>query len=97
MRMVKMLMKVLLLPVIAVLRFADLISKILLNVGSYILGLVMLFVLGCGIYMITKQQWDQVLLLAIIEVGCAVLFFGPAWIVILLEDVCDRLTGMLHA
>ena len=58
MKVVKMILKVALLPVIAVLCVADLIANMLLTVGSYVLGPLMFFVLFCGIYTVVKQLWN---------------------------------------
>lgn len=91
MKVVKMILKVALLPVIAVFWVVDLLANILLTVGSYVLGPLMFFILFCGIYTVVKQLWNQTLLLALIEGFCILVFFGAGWFIILLEDVKEKL------
>ena len=91
MKVVKMILKVALLPVIAVLCVADLLANMLLTVGSYVLGPLMFFILFCSIYTVVKQLWNQTLLLALIEGCCVLVFFGAGWFIIILEDVKEKL------
>ena len=91
MKVVKMILKVALLPVIAVFWVVDLLANILLTVGSYVLGPLMFFIIFCGIYTVVKQLWNQTLLLALIEGFCILVFFGAGWFIILLEDVKEKL------
>lgn len=97
MKVVKMILKVVLLPVIAVLWVADLLANMLLTVGSYVLGPLMFFILFCGIYTVVKQLWNQTLLLALIEGFCVLVFFGAGWFIIMLEDVKERLMNCVRA
>ena len=97
MKVVKMILKVALLPVIAVLWVADLLANMLLTVGSYVLGPLMFFILFCGIYTVVKQLWNQTLLLALIEGFCVLVFFGAGWFIIMLEDVKARLMNCVRA
>ena len=97
MKVVKMILKVALLPVIAVLWVADLLANMILTVGSYVLGPLMFFILFCGIYTVVKQLWNQTLLLALIEGFCVLVFFGAGWFIIMLEDVKERLMNCVRA
>lgn len=97
MKVVKIVLKVALLPVIAVLWVVDLLANMLLTVGSYVLGPLMFFILFCGIYTVVKQLWNQTLLLALIEGFCVLVFFGAGWFIIMLEDVKERLMDCVRA
>lgn len=97
MKVVKMILKVALLPMIAVVWVVDLLANMLLTVGSYVLGPLMFFILICGIYTVVKQLWNQTLLLALIEGFCALIFFGAGWFIIMLEDVKERLMDCVRA
>ena len=96
MKVVKMILKVALLPVIAVLWVVDLLANMLLTVGSYVIGPLMFFIFCCGIYTVVKQLWNQTLLLALIEGFCALIFFGAGWVIIMLEDVKERLMNCVR-
>ena len=84
MKVVKMILKVALLPVIAVLWVVDLLANMLLTVGSYVLGPLMFFILCCGIYTVVKQLWNQTLLLALMEglrrTACSIKEWLPPWL-----------------
>lgn len=97
MKVVKLILKVVLLPVITVLWVANLLANMLLTVGSYVLGPLMFFILFCGIYTVVKQLWNQTLLLALIEGFCALIFFGAGWFIILLEDMKEMLLNCVRA
>ena len=53
----------------------------------------MLFIFACGIYTVFKQQWNQTLILAVLELGCIALITGAAWIAGLAESAALTLTG----
>lgn len=97
MKVVKMIMKVLLFPLIAVLWVVDVLANLLLTLGSYVLGPLIFFILCCGIYTVVKQLWDQTLLLTLMEGFCALVFFGAGWFIILLEDVKEKLVDYTRA
>ena len=97
MKVVKMILKVVLLPLIVVLWVVDLLANMLLTVGSYVLGPLMFFILFCGIYTVVKQFWNQTLLLALMECFCALVFFGAGWFIIMLEDVKEKLMDYTRA
>lgn len=97
MKAVKMIMKVVLLPVIAVLWVVDVLANLLLTLGSYVIGPLMFFILCCGIYTVVKQLWNQTLLLALMEGFCVLVFFGAGWFIIILEDVKEKLVDYIRA
>lgn len=97
MMLVKMTMKVALLPVMLAVGAVSVLSKVMLNLGSYIMGPLMFFVFCCGIYTVVMQQWTQFFILALIELACVTVFFGAGWIVFLLEDLSAALSGLMHA
>ena len=97
MKVVKMIMKVVLFPLTAVLWVVDVLANLLLTLGSYVLGPLMFFILCCGIYTVVKQLWDQTLLLTLMEGFCALVFFGVGWFIILLENVKEKLVDYTRA
>ena len=89
--------KVLLLPVILVLTVVYALAGILVRLSGIVLSLVILFVIGCGIYSAVMQNWTDVAILLVIAavlVGCAL---GASLLLMLLEMLLGRLTGVLRA
>ena len=97
MKAVKMIMRVVLLPLIAVLWVVDVLANLLLTLGSYVIGPLMFFILCCGIYTVVKQLWNQTLLLILMEGFCVLVFFGTGWFMIMLEDVKEKLVDYTRA
>lgn len=97
MKAVKMIMRVVLLPLIAVLWVVDVLANLLLTLGSYVIGALMFFILCCGIYTVVKQLWNQTLLLILMEGFCVLVFFGTGWFIIMLEDVKEKLVDYTRA
>ena len=93
----KSLLKLAVLPVILILRIAMLLTKIVGYIGSYIMSLVMLFSLGCGIYCLIKTRWTDVAILFGMEATIGLLMFSGLWIYCNAMDLCDSLTDFLHS
>lgn len=95
MMILKMIKRVILLPVILILQIANIIANLALNIGSYLMGPLMFFVFGCLVYSVIRQMWNHTFLLALIEIGCVLFFFGAGSVLILIEDVRKKLIGCL--
>ena len=67
--LLKLVLKILLLPVAFLLRFLCFIWNLLMQLSMWVLSPVMLFVLGCGIYSVVRASWTDVFLLTLIEMG----------------------------
>ena len=85
----RIILKVLLFPVVFILRFVWFIASILVQLSMWVVSPVILFVLGCGIYCVVKARWSDVFLLTLIEMGLFALSFGAGMIVELVENLCD--------
>lgn len=86
-------LKVLLFPLVAVCVLIKWLGILLMTCGAYVLSPLMLFIFACGIYTVFKQQWNQTLILAVLELGCIALITGAAWIAGLAESAALTLTG----
>ena len=67
MLILRILLKVALLPVVLILLLLKVIVKVGMQILSVVLGGLILFVAGCLIYTITRQAWSQTFLLVLIE------------------------------
>ena len=85
----KMILKILLFPIVFILRFVWFIASLLMQISMWVLSPIILFVLGCGIYCVVKARWSDVFLLTLIEMGLFALTFGAGMIVELVENLCD--------
>ena len=83
--LIKFPFKLLFLPLMIVCASLSLLAKLFSNLSRYILSPLILFVFGCGVYTVIAQQWNQVLLLGIIELLFISALFGS----VLMETVFD--------
>ena len=89
--LIKLPFKLLSLPLMIVCAGLSLLAKLCSNLSGYILSLLILFVFGCGVYTVISQQWNQMLLLGIIELLCISALFGS----VLMETVFDWFYAVL--
>ena len=83
--LLKLVLKILLLPVAFLLRFLCFIWNLLMQLSLWVLSPVMLFVLGCGIYSVVRASWTDVFLLTLIEMGLFAAAVGAGGIMEQLE------------
>jgi len=72
----KLLMKVLLLPVMLVLFVLRVLVKIRIELSSIVIGGLMLIVFGCIIYAIVQQMWSSAFILIAMEACIIMVTFG---------------------
>ena len=89
--LIKFPFKLLFLPLMIVCAGISLLAKLCSNLSGYILSPLILFVFGCGVYTVIAQQWNQVLLLGIIELLCISALFGS----VLVETIFDWFYAIL--
>ena len=98
--LLKLVLKILLLPVAFLLRFLCFIWNLLMQLSLWVLSPVMLlpvmlFVLGCGIYSVVRASWTDVFLLTMIEMGLFAAAVGAGSIMELMGRLCERVEDVL--
>lgn len=91
MKLVKLPLKILVLPVMLVFGALRLIAELTTNLSCYFIGPFMLFLGGCCVYSIVMQRWSQLAILAVLLLGCVVILFSSSWIIVFLESATGRL------
>lgn len=94
---VKMILKLLLLPVVAVLTLVYWLAYALINVGAYVVGPILFLIMGIIIYTVFKHAWYHTGLLSLIEGGIVVCYFGAVWIMATIQDLRDVILGFVMA
>lgn len=89
--LLKLLLKVLLLPVMLVLFVLRVLVKIGIELSSIIVGGLILIVFGCIIYSIIQQMWPSMWILIAMEAALVMICFGAGLIEGLLEIAQERL------
>ena len=82
----KTLIKILLFPVMTVLKIASVIIELLAKISAILAGPFLVFVTGCGIYCVVTTKWKSLIILAVIA-GTVVLVYVLIGIVLGLLDI----------
>ena len=83
----KMILKVLALPVLFVVTIACILGNMLTNLSSYEIALLLLVIAGCSIYSIVKALWTSLAILAGIGLTAILIIFLLVWAVVKLETL----------
>ena len=86
MRLLKLPLKLLAFPLMLALYTLHIIGKLISNLSAYVIGLLMLVVLVCGIYQVCVQNWLNVAILFGVETVCVALQFSAMLLVELIGD-----------
>ena len=81
----KMILKVLALPVLFVVKVICILGNLLTNVTSYVIGLLLLVIAGCAIYCIVQAMWTSLAILAGMGLATILAIFLLVWLVVKAE------------
>ena len=95
--LLKLIAKILLLPVILILGLLRLLVHIGINLSSIVLGGLMLIVFGCIVFTIIQHTWNSMAILIAMEVFLVLITSGAGVIEGLLEMASDSLGGFLRS
>ena len=83
----KMILKVLALPVLFVVKVICILGNLLTNVTSYVIGLLLLVIAGCAIYCIVQAMWTSLAILAVMGLAAILVIFLLVWAVVKAETI----------
>ena len=95
--LLKLLLKILLLPVMLVLFVLRVLVKIGIELSSIVLGGLLLIIFGCIIYAIVQQMWPSMWILIAMEVVLIMVTAGAGILDLLLEEAMLSLGGLIRA
>ena len=93
----KLAIKLLLLPVLLLLGVIKLLVKISLKLSSIVLGAAILLVFGGILLLIVQQAWGQLIFLFLIEAGLVLLTFATGVVQAILDIVCTGLKTAMRS
>ncbi len=97
MRLIKLLGKILLLPVVLLLGFLRLLVKIGIEISSFVLGALMLIVFGCIIFTIVQHSWNSMFILLVMEVFLVLITAGTGVLQGVLDIASENLNGFMRS
>lgn len=93
----KMILKVMALPVLLIVKLVCVLGNLLTNISSYIIGLLLLIIIGCAIYCIVQSMWINLAILAGMGLAAFLALFGLVWLVVKAENLNEYLGQFLRS
>lgn len=93
----KMILKVLALPVLFVMKSVCILGNLLSNISSYVIGLLLLILVGCGIYCVVQAMWTSLAILAVMGLAAFLALFGIVFLTVQAETASESLGRFLRS
>lgn len=89
---VKIVLKLIALPVLFIMGIICLLAKIALELSSFVIGALILYIIGCSIYCIFQSLWLQLALL----VGIGLAIYAALILFVVFQEVGECIRQNLH-
>ena len=93
----KLILKVLALPVLFVVKSVCILGNLLSNISSYVIGLLLLILVGCGIYCVVQAMWTSLAILAVMGLAAFFTLFGIVFLTVQAETASESLGQFLRS
>ena len=81
-----MILKVFALPVLLIMKSVCVLGNLLSNISSYVVGLLLLILIGCGIYCVVQAMWTSLAILAVMGLAAFLALFGIVFLTVQAES-----------
>lgn len=92
----KMILKVFALPLLFVMKSVCILGNLLSNISSYVIGLLLLILVGCGIYCVVQAMWTSLAILAVMGLAAFLALFGIVFLTVQAETASESLGQFLR-
>lgn len=93
----KMILKVFALPVLLIMKSVCILGNLLSNISSYIIGLLLLILVGCGIYCVVQAMWTSLAILAVMGLAAFLVLFGIVFLTVQAETASESLGQFIRS
>jgi len=93
----KMILKVLALPVLLIMKSVCIMGNLLSNISSYVIGLLLLILIGCGIYCVVQAMWTSLAILAVMGLVAFLALFGIVFLTVQAEIASESLGHFIRS
>lgn len=93
----KMILKLLALPVLFVMKSVYILSNLLTNLSSHVIGLLLLILVDCGIYCVVQAMWTSLAILASMGLAAFLLLFVVVFLTVQIENACNSLGQFMRS
>ena len=93
----KMILKVFALPVLLIMKSVCILGNLLSNISSHVIGLLLLNLVGCGIYCVVQAMWTSLAILAVMGLAAFLALFGIVFLTVQAETASESLGQFLRS
>ncbi|ELC8437391.1 hypothetical protein ACTNA4_14310 [Bariatricus sp. HCP28S3_A7] len=93
----KMILKVFALPVLLIMKSVCILGNLLSNISSHVIGLLLLILVGCGIYCVVQAMWTSLAILAVMGLAAFLALFGIVFLTVQAETASESLGQFLRS
>ena len=93
----KMILKVFALPVLLIMKSVFILGNLLSNISSHVIGLLLLILVGCGIYCVVQAMWTSLAILAVMGLAAFLALFGIVFLTVQAETASESLGQFLRS
>ena len=93
----KMILKVFALPVLLIMKSVCILGNLLSNISSYVIGLLLLLLVGCGIYCVVQAMWTSLAILAVMGLAAFLALFGIVFLTVQAETASESLGHFIRS
>ena len=93
----KLILKVFALPVLFVVKSVCVLGNLLSNISSYVIGLLFLILVGCGIYCVVQAMWTSLAILAVMGLVAFLALFGIVFLTVQAETASESLGQFIRS
>lgn len=92
-----MILKVLALPVLLIMKSVCILGNLLSNISSYVIGLLFLILVGCGIYCVVQAMWTSLAILVVMGLVAFLTLFSIVFLTVQAETASESLRHFLRS
>ena len=93
----KMILKVFALPVLLIMKSVCILGNLLSNISSHVIGLLLLILVGCGIYCVVQAMWTSLAILAVMGLAAFLALFGIVFLTVQAETASESLGHFIRS
>ena len=93
----KMILKVFALPGLLIMKSVCILGNLLSNISSHVIGLLLLILVGCGIYCVVQAMWTSLAILAVMGLAAFLALFGIVFLTVQAETASESLGQFLRS
>lgn len=93
----RLILKIFALPLLLVMKSVCVLGNLLSNISSYVIGLLLLILVGCGIYCVVQAMWTSLAILAVMGMAAFLALFTVVFLTVKAESASESLGQFLRS